>query len=51
MQMLCDLTDLALTINPLLPEKKRAQSATGRILVISAARLLELPDKDDAEPS
>jgi hypothetical protein len=36
MQMLCDLTDLALSVNPSLPEKKRAQSTSGRIQVISA---------------
>jgi hypothetical protein len=36
MQMLCDLTDLALSINPSLPEKNRAQSTSGRIQVISA---------------
>jgi hypothetical protein len=37
MDMLCDLTDLALSIHPALQEKKRAQSVTGRIRVISAA--------------
>jgi hypothetical protein len=37
MQMLCDLTDLALAINPSLPEKKLAQSTPGRIQVVSAA--------------
>ena len=37
MQMLCDLTDLALSINPALLEKKRAEPAPGRIQVISAA--------------
>jgi hypothetical protein len=35
MQMLCDLTDLALWANPSLPEKKRAQPTPGRIQVIS----------------
>ena len=37
MDMLCDLTDLALSINPALQEKKRAQSVTGRLQVVSAA--------------
>jgi hypothetical protein len=37
MQMLCDLTDLALSVDPHLPEKNRAQSAPGRIRIISAA--------------
>jgi hypothetical protein len=36
MQMLCDLTDLALAVNPSLPEKNRAESTPGRIQVISA---------------
>lgn len=36
MQLLCELTDLALSVNPSLPEKKRAQSAPGRIQIISA---------------
>jgi hypothetical protein len=37
MQMLCDLTDLALSVNPSLSEKKRAKPTPGRIQVISAA--------------
>jgi len=37
MQLFCELTDLALSVNPSLPEKKRAQSTPGRIQVISAA--------------
>jgi hypothetical protein len=37
MQILCDLTDLALSVNPNLPEKKRAQPIPGRIQVISKA--------------
>jgi hypothetical protein len=36
MQLLCELTDLALSVNPALPEKNRAQSTPGRIQVISA---------------
>jgi hypothetical protein len=36
MQLLCELTDLALSVNPALPEKKRAQSTRGRIQVLSA---------------
>ena len=36
MQMLCDLTDIALSTNPSLQEKKRAESSPGRIQVISA---------------
>ena len=36
-QVLCDLTDLALSVNPSLPEKKRAEPTPGRIQVISAA--------------
>lgn len=35
MQMLCDLTDLALSVNPYLPEKKRAKPTPGRIQIIS----------------
>jgi hypothetical protein len=35
MQMLCDLTDLALSVNPHLPEKNRAKPTPGRIQVIS----------------
>jgi hypothetical protein len=35
MQLLCELTDLALAINPSLPEKNRAQSTPGRIQVLS----------------
>lgn len=37
MQLLCELTDLALSVNPALPEKKRAEPTPGRIQVISAA--------------
>jgi hypothetical protein len=36
MQVLCDLTDLALSVNPDLMEKKRAEPSPGRIQVISA---------------
>jgi hypothetical protein len=37
MQVFCDLTDLALSANPSLPEKNRAKPSPGRIQVISAA--------------
>ena len=36
MQMLCDLTELAVSVNPSLLEKKHAESAPGRVQVISA---------------
>ena len=35
MQIVCELTDLALSINPSLPEKNRAQPTAGRIQIIS----------------
>ena len=35
MQILCDLTDFALSVNPHLPEKKDAKPTPGRIQVIS----------------
>lgn len=35
MRMLCDLTDLVLSINPCLPEKKNAKPTPGRIQVLS----------------
>jgi hypothetical protein len=35
MQLLCELTDLALSVNPSLPEKNRAESTSGRIQVLS----------------
>lgn len=35
MQMLCDLTDLALSVNPYLSEKKRAKPTPGRVQIIS----------------
>ena len=37
MQMLCDLTDLALSVDPYLPEKNRAKPTPGRIQIISKA--------------
>jgi hypothetical protein len=37
MQLLCELTDLAVSLNPSLPETKRAESTAGRIRVISPA--------------
>lgn len=36
MELLCSYTDLALTVNPKLQELRRAQSASGRIQIISA---------------
>jgi hypothetical protein len=36
MQMLCDQTDLALSVNPYLPEKNRAKPTLGRILILSS---------------
>ena len=36
MELLCSFTDLALSINPSLQEKKNAQSVTGRIQIISS---------------
>jgi hypothetical protein len=36
MDMLCCFTDLALTVNPTLQERKHAQPIAGRIQVISA---------------
>lgn len=35
MEMLCSFTDLALTADPSLQERKHAQSVTGRIQIIS----------------
>ncbi len=37
MEMLCAFTDLALSVNPTLQERKHAQSVAGRIQVLSAA--------------
>lgn len=36
MEMLCSFTDLALTLNPQLPNRKDAQQTKGRIQIISA---------------
>ncbi len=36
MRVLCEVTDLALSVNPALQEKKRVEPAPGRIQVISA---------------
>ena len=36
MDMLCAFTDLALTANPALSERKNAQPSTGRIQIVSA---------------
>jgi hypothetical protein len=52
MEMLCSFTDLALTANPSLQERKHAQPVTGRIQVLDLedVRLLELAeDKENAE--
>ncbi len=35
MQILCELTDLALSVDPALSEKNRAQPTAGRIQIIS----------------
>jgi hypothetical protein len=35
MEMLCSFTDLALTLNPKLPEHRDAQQTKGRIRVLS----------------
>lgn len=37
MEMLCAFTDLALSVNPSLQEKKLAQPVAGRIQIITAA--------------
>lgn len=37
MDMLCSFTDLALSVNPGLQDKKHAQSPRGRVQVISKA--------------
>ncbi len=37
MEMLCEYTDLALELNPKLPEKKYAQQTKGRVQILSAA--------------
>jgi hypothetical protein len=36
MDVFCELTDLALAVNPSLPEQKRAEPIAGRVQVISA---------------
>ncbi|MBW2221337.1 MAG: hypothetical protein GQ554_05335 [Deltaproteobacteria bacterium] len=35
MEVLCDFTDIALTINPKIQDKKDAQQAQGRIQIIT----------------
>ena len=37
MDMLCAFTDVALELNPQLPDKKYAQPAKGRIQILTAA--------------
>ena len=52
MEMLCSFTDLALTANPSLQERKHAQPVTERIQVLDLedVRLLKLAeDKENAE--
>jgi hypothetical protein len=39
MAMLCAFTDLALSVNPTLQERKHAQPVTGRIRVLSRENL------------
>ena len=39
MEMLCSFTDLALTVNPKLQDRRHAQQVSGRIQVISAEDL------------
>lgn len=36
MDMLCEFTDIALELNPQLPDKKNAQPTKGRIQILSA---------------
>lgn len=36
MELLCEFTDMALSVNPSLLEKKHAEPAPGRIQVVSA---------------
>ncbi len=36
MEMLCAFTDLALAVNPELPERKNAQPPAGRFQIVSA---------------
>jgi hypothetical protein len=35
-RILCEVTDLALSLNPSLPEKRRTEAIPGRVQVISA---------------
>ena len=37
MQVFCDLTDLVLSVQPRIQDKRHAQSAQGRVRIISAA--------------
>lgn len=36
MELLCEFTDLALSVRPDLPRKKHAKSSSGRVRVLSA---------------
>jgi hypothetical protein len=36
MEMLCSFTDLAVTLNPELQEKRHAESTSGRVQILSA---------------
>lgn len=60
MQLLCEFTDLALTVNPALADKKHAESTSGRVQVLIKSkraagrdidlediRLLELQDEEE----
>lgn len=38
MELLCAFTDLALAVNPDLPDRKHAEPVAGRIQVLSAVR-------------
>jgi hypothetical protein len=40
MEMLCSFTDLALTVNPALQERKHAQPVAGRVQVLSQEDLI-----------
>jgi hypothetical protein len=41
MDMLCAFTDLALSVNPALQERKHAQPVAGRVQVLSREALVE----------
>ena len=37
MEIFCSITDMALELNPQLPDKKNAQQTQGRVRILSAA--------------